>query len=334
MTVEVSSIGRLGGDPGSGALDVTGYLIANDLIAVEVWDLGATLVALAVPDGSGGRVDTVLRHPDVAHYADPDDRRGYLGATIGRYANRIAGSRFVLDGRSYSLTANEGPNHLHGGRVGFDQRVWVATIGDEEVTFSLVSDDGDQGYPGRLTASVRYGLLGPTLEIEYRATTDAPTVVNLTNHAYWNLAGGGSIADQEIVVAADRWLPVDDASIPIDGPTAVDRTRFDFRQPTRLDDTLALGGVDQCLLVDGQGFRDVATLTHPPTGRSMVVATDQPAIQLYTANHLDTPYTAVCLETQRAPDAPNQPELGPSVLRPGETYRHRTIHTFAGPGLP
>lgn len=327
VAVTTAVLGERGGAP------LRSFRIDNGILQVEVWDRGATLVAVEVPDGTDGRVSLVLR-PEPPAGADGSDRGGYVGATIGRYANRIAGSRFELGGEVHSLTTNEGPNHLHGGRDGFDQRVWAPELGDDEVTFTLVSPDGDQGYPGRLTASVRYRIDRATLEIAYAAVTDAPTVVNLTNHAYWNLAGGGTVTDHEITVRAGRWLPVDDASIPTGEIAAVEGTRFDLRRPQPLADLLRTGGLDHCFLLDGADeVRDVATLSHPPSGRSMVVATDQPALQVYTANHMEPPYTAVCLETQRPPNAPNEPGLGPSVLHPGDTYRHRTTHTFDGPGI-
>lgn len=332
MTVEVSRIGEVGG------ADVSSFRIDNGILRLEAWDFGATLVALELPDNSGGWINCVLRHEELVGYTDRHDRAGYLGATVGRYANRIADSRFVLDDQAFALTANEGPNHLHGGQVGFDQLLWTAVgAGDDHVTFTLVSADGDQGYPGRLslTASVRYRLDGATLHIEHEARTDSPTVVNLTNHAYWNLARRGTIGEHEIVLRANKWLAVDEASIPTGVVERVEGTRFDLRRATRLADVVTDGGVDRCFLLDyGTRVREVATLLHAPTGRSMVVATDQPALQLYTANYLEPPYTAVCLETQRPPNAPNDPRQGPSVLRPRETYQHRTTYTFRGPGIP
>lgn len=336
MTVTAVSIGHIGhvGHVGHvGDADVTGFRLDNGLLRLEVWDLGATTVAVEVPDGHGGWADVVLRHADPARYADPTDRGGYLGATVGRYANRIAHSRFEFDGEVHELTANQGVHHLHGGAVGFDQRLWSAAVGDDAVTFTLVSPDGDQGYPGTLTAHVRYRIEGPTLDISYTAECDAPTVVNLTNHAYWNLAAG-AIAEHVLTVRADSYLPVDDALIPTGEIAAVDGTRFDLRRGVRLGDALAVGRLDHCFLLGADDrLRDVAVLDHPPTGRSMTVATDQPAVQVYVADDPVPARSAVCLETQRPPNAPNDPALGPSVLRPGETYRHRTSHTFAGPGL-
>lgn len=310
--------------------EVTAFVLEHGRLRAELWDLGATLVVMEVPDRDGMPADVVRRHADLAGYDDPDDRAGYLGATIGRYANRIAGGRCPVEDTVLSLARNDGPNHLHGGRIGFDQHVWTAEIDTEAtaVTFTHVSPDGDEGYPGRLEARVTYRLTDSALKIAYEATTDGTTLVNLTNHAYWNLAGGGPVTDHELTVAADHYLPVDGAGIPTGAPAPVAGTRFDFRERRPIgppDD----GGFDHCYLLDGGvDGRPAAELVDPRSGRRLRLHTDQPGVQVYTAAHLDPPHTAVCLETQVPPDTPNRPALGSAVLRPGETYRHRTVHAF------
>ncbi len=313
-------------------------LRAGDLRA-EIWNFGATLVALDAPDRDGVVANVVARHDDLSGYDDPDARAGYLGATVGRWANRIRGGRCTVDGRDVVLETNDGAHHLHGG-VGFDQRIWTiqevagdaGTAADTAaIEASLVSPDGDAGYPGRLEVTVTFTLSPTQLTIDYTATSDAVTPINLTNHAYWNLAGGGRIDEHRVRIPASHYLPVDEGSIPVGGPASVEGTRFDFRTERPLGpfvgDPIAVG-YDHCLLPDGEGLRRVAEVVDPVSGRTMVVETDQPGVQLYTANYLEPPHTALCLETQRAPDAVNQPELGPSLLEPGQTYRHTTVHTF------
>ncbi len=317
--------------------EVTAWELRAGGLRAEIWSLGATLVALDVPDRDGATANVVARHDDLTGYDDPAERAGYLGATVGRWANRIRNGRCTVDGRDLVLETNDGVHHLHGG-VGFDQRIWsieqVADgVGEEAAAIeaSLVSPDGDAGYPGRLEVAVRFTLSPTQLAIDYTATSDAVTPINLTNHAYWNLAGGGRIDDHRVTIPASRYLPVDEGSIPVGGPSPVAGTRFDFTAERALGpfegDPLA-AGYDHCLLPDGDGLRPIAAVHDPASGRTMRVQSDQPGVQLYTANYLEPPHTALCLETQRAPDAVNQPELGPALLAPGETYRHSTIHTF------
>ncbi len=332
----------------------TGWRSATDVDLVEVTSatvtlrlltLGAAIASLEVPDRDGRRGPVHLSLSSLADYEDPD-RNPYLGASVGRYANRIAGSRFWVDAAEVQVAANEGPNQLHGGPIGFDRHVWdllTTDPGDDggTATFRLLSPDGDQGFPGTVTAMAVYALEGDRLRITYRATTDAPTVVNLTNHGYWNLHGSGTIDEHRLTLAAGRVLPVDETGIPTGGLEPVAGTCFDFRRPTPLGAAMAgapSGGFDHCFAVDGpeNGLRPAALLEAPSTGRWLAVRTDQPGVQLYTGNGLGPPFPvhgSVSLETQRFPDTPNRPELGSAVLRPGEVDESVTELRF-GTGSP
>lgn len=308
-------------------------LSAGDLRA-EVWTYGATLVRVDVPDRHGHRVNVVRSRGDLAAHDEVTDRRGYGGATIGRYANRISDASFELDGTRHRLSANESGNLLHGGTIGFDQYVWSATgwADDDTATveLTLTSPDGDQGFPGRLDVRVGVVLEAAGITFDYTATTDAPTVVALTNHAYWNLAGGGLIDDHELELSSSRYLPVRADLIPTGEIASVDGTRFDFRRADAIGHHIDIEtgrGFDHCFLLDGAVV--AAVLRDPASGRSMTVTTDQPAVQLYTADHIDPPRSALCLETEVLPDTPNRPEFGSALLRPGETYRQTTRHAFA-----
>lgn len=283
-----------------------------------------------------------------------------MGATVGRYANRIAGAVFALDGVGHRLVANEGDTCLHGGPDGFDRRDWSVTGADAtSATLRLVSPDGDQGFPGRLEVTARYALSGGAeggrLDITMTATTDAATPVSLTNHAYFNLGGvsGGlhGIDDHRLTVAASRYLPVTDAAIPLpEAPTPVAGTPFDFRVAARVGErmrsghpqVLAMRGLDHCLAPDGQGFRAVAELADPGSGRVMRLWTDQPGLQVYTGNGLDGSVRgktgasyrmgdAICLEPGAWPDAPNRADFPPAILPPGETYIHHMALVFPTP---
>ncbi len=321
---------------------------------LEVLDHGAHLVGLWVPDRSGN-VDNIvvsLRDragvPDVAAYRDPL-RNPYLGAIVGRFANRIAGSRFVLDGTEHRLAPNEGDNQLHGGPGGFSTRDWdLGVTSDDDgaqVDLRLVSLGGDQGFPGRLEVTARYRLdLDGTLTIAMTATTDAPTVVNLTNHTYWNLSGSGgagphqTVAEQRLSIAAAQVVEVDGDLLPTGRLMPVGGTPLDLTDPVRLGDLLespffaSTGGVDHCWVLDDPVVeRPSVTLVDPGSGRRIRVCTDQPGVQLYTANHGAGPmsrHTAVCLETQHLPDSPNQPTFPSPVLYPGQTYHHTHVVTL------
>ena len=336
----VQQRGRLAAAPGRPAGDVVEVEVSGRVLSARLVSLGAATSQVLAVDRHGRPGPVHLSLPTLVDRDDPA-RNPYLGVTVGRWANRIAGAAFRLDGRCVELVPNQGRHQLHGGPVGFDRHVWdlVDTVdagGDGgEVTFRLVSDDGDQGFPGRLTVVATYRLAGPVLAVTYEAETTAPTVVNLTHHGYWNLDGAATIAAHRVCVAASRVLPVDADGIPTGAPVRVDGTPFDLRRSKRLDAAMAAagGGFDHCLELDGPAgsIRPVAVLHAPATGRWMLVRTDQPGLQLYTGNGLGPPFrphAGVCLETQRFPDAPNRPELGDAVLRPGERYVSVTELTF------
>lgn len=316
-------------------------------LVVRAMSLGATLTAVEFPDRNGNRENVTLYLETLDDYL-----KGHpcFGSVCGRYANRIAKGQFRLDGVTYQLATNNGPNHLHGGKVGFHQRLWshrpVKGDGCVGVEFSRVSPDGEENYPGTLTATVTYRVTSDNrLEMEYVATTDKATVVNLTNHAYWNLAGAGvgTILDHILQINADSYLPVDATLIPLGPPSPVVGTAFDFRQPKAIGRDIAQtkGGYDHCFVLNKQKPGELsfcAKLKDPKTGRVMEVYTTQPGVQVYTANGLNgrlgakgrsyPQFGAVCLETQHFPDSPNHPDYPTTVLRPGETYRELTVHHF------
>jgi aldose 1-epimerase len=329
-----------------------------------ITDFGAILTSLHVPGKDGKPVDVVLGFDSLDGYAA---KHPYFGATCGRVANRIAAGRFELDGKAYTLATNNEPNHLHGGLVGFDKKLWKATPRTSDrgpaVDFEMVSPDGDEGYPGQLTAKATYTLTPDgELWVEMSATCDAPTIVNMAHHSYWNLAGqaSGSIHGHTLSVTADRYLPVDAGGIPTGEFAAVAGTPFDLRperQPVAVlgeaikalpasADGKNPGGIDHNYVVrdwkpDG-GLRSVALLRDPASGRSMEILTDQPGIQVYTGNYLDgsvsgkggTAYAkqaAICLETQKYPDGihhAGQADWPAVRLDPGQTYRHTMVHRF------
>ena len=321
-------VGTTRGHARQGPTEVESYELVADGLRAEVWSYGATLVRLETPDRHGEAANVVMARGALEQCDDPLDRGGYQGATIGRHANRIAGGRLDLDGRVHQLVCNEGPNHLHGGAIGFDQYVWeVEAKSEGSVEFRLVSPDGDEGYPGEVTVVARYALDADSLTIAYEATTSASTVLNLTNHAYWNLAGEGTIDQHELLVNASSYLPVDATAIPCGGPAMTSGTRFDLTARRTLGPVLRDGGIDNYYVLDS-GIGPAAELGHEPSGRVMIVETDQPGMQVYTADKLDPPHQGLCLETHIAPDTPNQPSLGSALLRPGETYRNRTKYSF------
>ena len=318
--------------------DVTVIEIAFPRMRVQLLSLGAAIREVDVPDRDGNLGGVHLALPTVADHA-VRDLNPHLGATLGRYANRIAGGSFSLDGVEYSLDVNNGPNTLHGGSLGWDRLVWhVDGISDDDgavtIRFSLTSPDGDMGFPGTVSARTTYVVSDGRIETHYEATTDAPTVISMANHAYWNLAGSHSIADHELHVPADRKLVYDEIQIPT-GILDVEGTPYDMRVSRALGPILeATGGLDDCYLLDGaEGqVRLGAVLSHPGTGRVLRVLTDAPGMQVYSGNNLRSPFDvhqSMSLETQRMPDAPNQSSLGPCVLRPGENYATTTLLEFS-----
>ncbi|MFC7826325.1 aldose epimerase family protein [Streptomyces sp. NPDC057375] len=298
-------------------------------VRVRVLSYGGIVQSAEVPDRDGNVADVVLGFADLDGYLRHPEP--YLGALVGRYANRIAGGRFPLDGRTYAAVPNEGPNTLHGGERGFDKRVWDVEAVTGGVRLSRVSPHGEEGFPGRLEMSATYTLDGSgALRIEYEAVTDAPTVLNPTNHSYFNLSGSGHAGGHELRLAASRITPVDAGLIPTGGLDDVTDTRFDFRRARKIG-----SGYDHNFVLD-KGVTDaaeeVAELYDPVSGRVLTVATTEPGLQLYTADHLGEPFApgdGVALETQHFPDSPNRPGFPSTVLRPGEVFRSETVYRFS-----
>ncbi len=304
-------------------------------LRLAVLDLGATVQSLHLsgPGGRGDPTNVVLGFADVAGYLAAPDQ--FHGAVVGRFANRIAGGSFELDGITHRLSTNDGPHTLHGGVDGFGRRLWTVEHADaSSLRLSLVSPDGDQGFPGRLTAAVTYRVTGDDVRIDYRAESDAPTVVNLTNHAYVNLAGedGGSVAEHLLTVEADHYTPVGPDLLPTGEVAGVDGTPYDFRSPA----PIGSGGFDHNLVPRGRGLRRVARLEEPGTGRTWEVISDQPGIQLYPASSFPESGNrggygrgaGVALETQHFPDSPHWPDFPSTVLRPGVPFASTTIWRF------
>ncbi|MEO0492197.1 MAG: aldose epimerase family protein [Actinomycetota bacterium] len=303
-------------------------------VEVELVDLGAAVEVIRAPDRGGDVDDITLRLDDDEARAD-HARNPHLGITVGRFANRIGGARFELDGVVHELAANENGNILHGGADGFGRRRWDVADRDDGVAFTLVSPDGDQGFPGTLTATVHYQLVDTTLLIDITATTDAETVCSLTNHTYWNLGGPTEavVDDHVVTLDASTLVPVGDDLIPDGEPVAAEGP-FDLCDGALLGGRVGFplpAGYDHCFLVDGKGMRRHARVDHPASGRRLEVWSDQPACQFYTGAFLPGtegggrthgPFAAMALEPQHVPDAPNQRWAPSAVLRPGETYRH------------
>jgi aldose 1-epimerase len=337
--------------------DVTLVTLTNGHgVTAKILSLGAALYALDVPDRNGKPGDIVLGYPDLkGTFAMPQ----YFGDTVGRYANRIAKGQFTLDGKQYNVPVNNGPNSLHGGKVGFDKVIWnvdkVESGATPSVTLTYVSPDGDQGYPGKLTATATYSLNDKNeLTIAYAATTDAPTIVNITNHTYWNLAGegSGSVMDQKLMIAGDAYLPTDATAIPTGEIRNVAGTDFDFRKAKPIGKDVRDAKEEQ--IVFGRGYdhnwvisrkeaaapREVARVSDPKSGRVLSLWSAQPGLQFYSGNFLDGTTSgksggvyrqgdAFALEPQLFPDTPNHPDFGSARLEPGKTYRNVMTYKFS-----
>lgn len=323
-------------------------LTAPSGLSLCVLDLGATVQGLHVPGPAGSTTNVALGFPDAGGYAEHADT--FMGAVVGRCANRIGGARFRLDGEVVELEANEDGNTLHGGPDGFHRRSWrVLETRADALVLELVSPDGDQGFPGQLTVRASYAVADDGVLLDLEARTDAPTVVGPASHAYFNLAGEGSgtVDGHVLTVEADHYLPVGPASLPLGGLAEVAGTPFDFTAPAVLGDRVraahpqvaAVRGVDHSFHLRGAGLRRAARVEDPASGRWMELHTDQPALQVYTGNSLDAVAIGtggrryrqgdgIALEPQRHPDSPNRPELSDPVLRPGEVYRSRTRWRF------
>jgi aldose 1-epimerase len=332
------------------------YRMASAAVCVEIINLGCAITRIDAPDREGAPANVVLGYPAIDGYVSGGE---YFGVVVGRVANRIAHGRFRLGGRVVHLSRNHGPHHLHGGDVGFSRRLWrvrrASPGASATLEMELLSPEGEEGYPGNLCATVTYTLRqGGELEARYSATTDAPTIVNMTNHSYFNLRGEGrgDVLGHELAIAADRYCPVDGELIPTGELCAVTGTAFDFRRPVAIGQRIAepdtqlehARGYDHCMVLEAaparsQGLQRACTLHDPGSGRRLSVHTDQPGLQLYTGNFLDgtvigshgTVYrrhAGVCLETQKYPDAPNHPDFPSVKLEPGERYEATTVLRF------
>ena len=336
---------------------VEAVTLNNGRVTARIISLGASIQSVAAPDRRGRPADILLGHATIEGYLKTP---AYFGATVGRVANRIAGARFVLDGETFRTPANDGPNALHGGTKGFDKVVWrvleASSSRPESVTLGHTSPDGDQGYPGRLEVTATYALNDhDELSVDYQAVTDRPTVVNITNHAYWNLAGEGSAMGAMghiLTIPADAYTPVDAGLIPTGELRSVSGTPFDFRTPQAIGERVRDAGEPQ--IVIGRGYdhnwvvdrapvgapRLMARLEEPPSGRVLEVLSTQPGLQFYSGNFLDGSAVGksgrlyrqgdgVALEPQMFPDTPNRPEFGSVRLDPGQIYRHRIVFRFS-----
>ncbi len=343
--VEMKTFGKL-----PDGTEIEQYTLTNSKGAVaKVITYGATLTELWMPDKSGKNADVVLGFDNLAGYLGDHP---FFGATVGRYGNRIAKGKFTLDGKEYSLFLNNGPNSLHGGKVGFNRKVWKAeplkVAHGAAVKLTYVSVDGEEGYPGTLTVNVTYELSDDNaVKITYHAETDKPTVVNLTNHSYFNLSGAGSgdILKEVLQLNAERYTPVDDTLIPTGELKSVDGTPFDFRKPTAIGDRNSkipgIAGYDHNFVLNGEAgkVRKIGELSDPVSGRSMEISTSEPGVQIYVSIGLDgkingiggayQKFGAVCLETQHFPDSPNHPKFPSTVVRPGTPYHSETIYKFS-----
>lgn len=332
------------------------YTLVNDAgMTARITPYGGIVVALTAPDRDGVMGDVVLGFDTLAEYVDHNP---FFGCLVGRYGNRIAGGQFTLDGVTYNLAQNNGPNHLHGGIEGFDKKLWAARAIENDrgpaLALHYTSPDGEEGYPGTLQVDVTYTLTHDgALVIDYTAVTDSPTIVNLTNHSYFNLSAGQAptILDQTLMLNASAFTPVDATLIPTGEVRAVAGTPFDVREPARIGDRIDEeheqlaygGGYDHNWVLDGRPVtaepRLAGQVHDPLTGRVMEVLTTEPGVQVYTANMLPEmpgkggqtygPRAAICLETQHYPDSPNRPDFPSTTLRPGETYRTTTVYSFS-----
>jgi aldose 1-epimerase len=336
--------------------DIQLFTLTNSKgMEVKVTNFGAIITSIKVPDRDGKMADITLGYDDAADYINAVDKP-YFGAVVGRYGNRIAKGKFSIDGTEYSLPINNDPNSLHGGFIGFDKVVWDAeVVGNNGVRLTYLAKDGEQGYPGNLKNTVTYTLTDDNeIVVDYKATTDKATPVNLTQHAYFNLKGEGegTILDHELTINADKYTPVDATLIPTGELAPVEGTPFDFRQAKAIgrdieqtDEQLKFGGgYDHNWVLNrtkGDGELELAaTLYEPTTGRVLEITTTEPGVQFYCGNFLTgvlkgksgKPYVhrgGLCLETQHYPDSPNQPEFPNTILKPGETYTSKTVFKFS-----
>lgn len=314
-----------------------------------VTNFGVTIIAIRMPDRNGKLDEVVLGYDDIETYIKHDGL--YFGSIIGRYGNRIKDGRFQLNGKTFQLNRNESSNHLHGGRVGFDQKVWESEIQEDSVVFEYFSPDGEENYPGNLSTKVRYSLSnGNAVIIEYEANCDQDTIINLTNHAYFNLNGAtAEVYDHLLTIDADFFTPTDNELIPTGELRCVGDTPFDFRNQRRIGESvcdydheaIAIGnGYDHNFVLNGEGERKVAELYDPSTGRLMEVITDQPSMQFFTGYKIPEsskglngkvygPYYGICLEPDVSPNSPNEADFPNCILRKGEVYTNVCKYIFS-----
>lgn len=347
VAVTKAGFGKL---PDGRAVDI--YTLKNADLEVGITNYGARIVSLKTKDRDDKVADVVLGYKSVDGYVAEGMAKTYFGAIVGRYGNRIRGGKFTIDGHEYQIPLNNNGNALHGGPHGFDDQLWTGKEIPDGVEMSLVSKDGDMGFPGTLTVHVRYTLTGSAVQIAYSATTDKPTVTNITNHSYFNLGGdgSGSILNEVLTINADEYTPVDAGLIPVGGPKPVEGTPFDFRKPTvigaRINDAneqlKIAGGYDHNWVLNGKNgeMKLAAKVYDPKTGRVLTVTTTQPGVQFYSGNFLNgantgkagvkyTKHAGLCLETQHYPDSPNQPAFPSTLLKPGETMHSTTVFSFS-----
>lgn len=333
-------------------IEIKKYTLVNkNGMTAEIINFGGILTALTAPDRNLKYEDVVLGFIKPENYIY--DNEYFYGAIIGRFANRIAGGKFSINGEVFNVTKNENENQIHGGENGFFNRIWNAEILSDSGTLKLtyLSKDGEEGFPGNLNISVNYTLTDDNeLEIFCEATTDKPTVINITTHSYFNLSGDfkEKITDHYLSLDAKKIIPIDNSAIPLNYFLEIENTPFDFQKSKLIGQDINIEneqlkvakGYDHCYVLDGEGLRNIGNLYHPISGRKMEVFTDQPGVQLYSGNHLNgnfetktggknTSGTGICLETQHFPDSPNRSDYPSTILRPGEKYQTKTIYKFS-----
>ena len=354
MTAKTEVSQKSGGKlPDGSAVQI--YTLKSDKIEVQVMNYGGYVLSIKVPDKAGKVADVVLGFDNPADYYTANHAKGnpFFGPIVGRYANRIAHAKFSLDGKEYNTPKNDGDNTLHGGPDGFHNHLWSGKIIPDGVELKYVSKDGEEGFPGKLSVTVKYTVVGNELKIDYAATTDKPTVLNLTNHSYFNLSGQGTgtILADELKLNASRFTPVDSELIPTGELKSVAGTPFDFLKAHTVgerinanDEQLKLGhnGYDHNFVIDGKGtgLKETAEVYDPASGRVLTVLTTEPGVQFYTANFLDGSIkgkggvgyprnAALCLETQHFPDSPNHPAFPTTELKPGSEFHSTTVYRFS-----
>jgi len=345
---------RSGGKlPDGSAVEI--YTLKSEKIEVQVMNYGGYVLSIKTPDRTGKVADVVLGFDEPAQYYEANHGKGnpFFGPIVGRYANRIAHAKFTLDGKEYNTPKNDGDNTLHSGPDGFHSQLWTGKIIADGVELKYLSKDGESGFPGNLSVTVKYTVSGNELKIDYTASTDKPTVLNLTNHSYFNLAGqgNGTILNDELKLNASRFTPVDATLIPTGELKSVVGTPFDFLKAHKVgerinadDEQLKLGhhGYDHNFVIDGdkKGLKVTAEVYDPSSGRVLHVSTTEPGVQFYTANFLDGSLkgkggiayprnAALCLETQHFPDSPNQPKFPTTTLNPGSEFHSTTVYQFS-----